>query len=144
MTDCRFPLCNRKSEHDGYCFAHAVHFGIDKPKKQKLPIAKVSEKRKVTNKEYKTIVKEMFAKNNKCQIKQSGCTSIAQGLHHIRKRLPSNITDRNNLIRACNNCNLWVENNPLEAIKLGFSISRFAAIAHREEDLNATIIQPIK
>lgn len=125
MSDyCTYPLCKRVVSRNGFCFLHAVHFAGEKIKEKPKPISKVSEKRKVSDKEYKGIVKEMLKADPNCEIKEVGCTGKAQGLHHKQKRLPSNLTDRNNLMRACNNCNLWVENNPLEAIEKGFSISK--------------------
>jgi len=44
--DCSFPLCNRKTDRNGYCFLHAVHFTGPKAKEAPKPIAKVSEKKK--------------------------------------------------------------------------------------------------
>lgn len=127
---CKFPCCFRHPEKNGYCVGHKMYASsavsaADKVKDDKpYEIPKVSEKRKVSNKEYKAVVKEILKADPNCEIKEVGCTGKAQGLHHKQKRLPSNLTDRNNLMRACNNCNLWVENNPLEAIEKGFSISK--------------------
>jgi hypothetical protein len=60
-----------------------------------------------------------------CEIKAVGCTGIAQGLQHKIKRSSKNLLDRKNLLRSCNNCNTWIENNPLEAIAMGVSASKF-------------------
>lgn len=96
----------------------------DEGVKPKAVPAKKSAKRKIEHKEYKKIVKEMLAENPLCEIKEEGCAIVAEGLHHKQKRLPSNYLDRDNLMRACNNCNSWIENNPLEAIEKGYSISK--------------------
>lgn len=89
----------------------------------KIPIKSV--KRIVEEKLYKKIVKEMLAENPNCEIKETGCQVKATGLHHITKRSPKNYTDRNNLKRACNNCQLWVELNPIEAIEKRHSKSKY-------------------
>lgn len=123
---CKFPCCFRHPEKNGYCIGHKIYAGESNTTaapKQKT-IAKVSEKRKGVNKEYRLIVKDMLKTNPNCEIKEVGCTGKAQGLHHKQKRLPSNITDRNNLMRACNSCNTWVENHPQEAIEKGLTISK--------------------
>lgn len=88
-------------------------------------IAKVSEKRKVVNRVYKKIVKDMALANNQCEIKSPECTGLMQGADHIQKRSPGNLTDRKNLKRACNACNLFKELNPQWAIDNGHSKSRF-------------------
>jgi 5-methylcytosine-specific restriction endonuclease McrA len=93
--------------------------------KAQKPVNKKSDTRKEEEKEYKKIVVDMMKVSNKCEIKEEGCTIVASGLHHKVKRSPGNLLDRNNLIRACSNCNLWVELNPLEAIEKGYSISKF-------------------
>lgn len=95
---------------------------LPKPTK---PIAKKSDKRKEVDKEYRKIVKEFLKKNPNCEIKAPGCDKIATGLHHLVKRSPNNLTDRKNLKRACNSCQLWIEENPVESMKLGHSKSKF-------------------
>lgn len=96
------------------------------PEKEKLKaIAKQSDKRKVDQKAYRKIVKEMLAENPNCEIKEEGCEKVATGLHHQKKRTPATFLDKRYLIRSCNNCNLWVELHPLEAIEKGYSLSKF-------------------
>lgn len=118
-----------------------------KPEKEPTkPIAKVADKRKEVNKEYHKIVKEMLKENPWCEIKETGCEKISTGLHHQKKRTPDTILDKRFLIRSCNNCNLWCELHPLEAIEKEYSISKFApvVIAHHDTELNTTIIEPVK
>ena len=122
---CQFPLCKRISNHDGYCFHHKMYSSKPVVKKAQKGIAKVSEKRKAEQKEYVKIVAEMLAENPDCAIKETGCQTIASGLHHQRKRTPATFLDKRFLIRACSNCNLWVELHPLEAIAKGHSLSKF-------------------
>lgn len=88
-------------------------------------IAKMSAKRKEVNKEYNKIKKEMLTKDDRCKIKSPECTGKAQGLDHRQKRSPSNLIKIDNLLAACNACNLYKEVNPIWATNNGFSISRF-------------------
>lgn len=122
---CTFPLCKQNEYKNGLCINHHRIYNTaqEQPKKQ-APIASKSDKRKQLDKEYRKLVKEMLKENNVCEIKAPGCTGKAQGLHHIQKRTTKNLLDRNNLLRACNSCNLWIEEHPLEAIEKGFSKSK--------------------
>lgn len=99
--------------------------GILPEKKEGKGIAVFSEKRKKANKIYNKIVKEILSKDKRCKIKAPGCTAIAQGLHHIVKRSPGNLTDKENLIPACNHCNSYLESHDMWARKHGFVKSKF-------------------
>jgi len=101
--------------------------GIDPPseKKEQKPIPKVSEKRKITNREYKRLVKDILGKDGNCKIKSPVCTGKASGLHHLQKRSPKNLTKKGNLIPACSACNLFIETDPEWAKENGFTISKF-------------------
>lgn len=125
MEQCKFPLCKRHAEKNGYCIGHRIYAGEEKPKKG---IAKYSEKRAELQKEYRKLVKTMLEENKRCEIKAPGCTKKAEGLHHLQKRSPKNMLDRSNLKRACNHCNLYIETNPAWAEEKGFSISKHKVI----------------
>lgn len=90
--------------------------------KKKQPLAKKSAGRKVDDKEYKKIVKEMLAESNWCELNTPVCTVTAQGLHH-KKRRGSNYLNRKYLLRSCNACNEYVEANPKYALEKGLSVS---------------------
>jgi hypothetical protein len=122
---CEYPLCSRITERNGFCFLHATHFAGAKPSKEQKKIAARSDKRVKDQKEYVKIVKSMLAENPNCEIKMEGCQTKATGLHHKQKRGPKNFLDRANLLRACNNCQLFVELNSKTALSKGFTISRF-------------------
>jgi hypothetical protein len=96
-----------------------------KEEKKKKPISIKSVKRMAEERLYKKQLKEILAENPNCEIKSPGCTKVATGLHHLQKRSPKNYRKRENLIRACNNCNLFVENNPNDPISKKVTISRF-------------------
>jgi len=96
------------------------------PEKEKLKaIAKQSDKRKVDQKAYRKIVKEMLKENKYCMVKAPGCTKLAQGLHHVVKRSPSNLLDKTNLLPCCNFCNGFLENNDAWGRERGFVKSKF-------------------
>ena len=122
---CNFPLCKSKEERHGYCISHAKYFAGPKVKKLPIGVNKVSDKRKVEQKQYVQIVKEMIDEDPLCSIKEDGCQILATGLHHQKKRSPATFLDQNFLIRACDNCNSFCELFPLEAIAKGYSISKF-------------------
>jgi hypothetical protein len=125
---CVFPLCSRKPEHNGLCFLHKIYSGVPQEKKKAAPIPKKSDKRKVEEKQYKKIVKDMLTENNKCELNVQGvCIRKAQGLHHMKKRTGKNYLDKQYLKRACNPCNLFCETHPKEAMELGLIISKFKA-----------------
>lgn len=100
--------------------------GFSAPKEKKpVKISVMNAKRMAQQRLYRKIVKEMLSENPRCEIKAPGCTGIAEGLQHKIKRSPKNLLDRKNLLRSCNSCNTWIENNPLQAIAMGVSVSKF-------------------
>jgi hypothetical protein len=122
---CTFPNCRSNQVRDGYCIGHAkMMTSIPVPKKTK-PIPKKSEGRKDIEKDYRKLVGQTLKKQPFCQVKATGCTNIAQGLHHIKKRTKENMCDPDNVIPCCNACNLWIEENPIKAIEMGVSKSKF-------------------
>jgi hypothetical protein len=97
--------------------------GIKPPEEKAVkPIAKKSAKRKTEEKEYKKIVAEMLKADKRCELLTPACTKVAQGLHHMKKR-GANYLDRKYLKRACNACNVYVEQHPQYALDNGLSLS---------------------
>lgn len=141
---CKFPNCRLHPQPNGYCIGHQA-FASFKPVKVPKKINNESEKRKQDDKKYKKIVKELAAKSNKCQIKSPVCTKIMEGLHHIVKRSPDNLLDKNNLLRSCNACNNYCEDHPKWALENLVSKSKFkkknVIIAEHDDEVKATIIQ---
>ena len=87
---CRFPLCKRISNHDGYCFHHKMYSSKPVVKKAQIGIAKVSDKRK----KQKVILAKILAVkieavNGECQLKLPGCTFFASEPDHIQKASPT-------------------------------------------------------
>lgn len=122
---CQFPLCKRHAEKNGFCIHHRIYASEKMTEKKPVPVKKVSAKRKVVDKEYKKIVKDLLGKNKRCEVKSPVCTGIAQGLNHKQKRSPKNITKLDNLERACNACNLYIEQNPVWAKEHNHFISKY-------------------
>ena len=105
-----------------------VCFGKSKPEEEKKVkhISTKSVKRKCEEKLYNRQKKEMLAEDPFCEIKIPGvCTKVATGLHHLQKRSPKNYRKRENLVRSCNECNLFIEENPTDPLSKKFTISRF-------------------
>lgn len=96
-----------------------------KEERPKVRISIMTVKRMAQQRLYRKIVKEMIEEDPRCEIKAPGCTGKAEGLQHKVKRTSKNLLDRKNLLRSCNSCNTWIENNPLEAIAMGVSVSKF-------------------
>lgn len=106
-----------------------VCFGNKKQEEKKVKISVKSVKRLAEERLYKKQLKEMLAENPNCEIKIPGvCSKIATGLHHLQKRSPRNYRKRENLIRACSECNLFIEENPTHELSKKFTISRFKKI----------------
>ena len=96
-----------------------------KRKDKKKGIRHFSEKREKKQREYRKLVSEILKEDNRCKVNAPGCLLTASGLHHKQKRTIKNLTDKNNLIPACNNCQTWIEEHPKEAEQKGLSISKF-------------------
>lgn len=87
-------------------------------------IAKLSEKGKAADKEYKKLIKLKLKNSPPCQMKTPACTGKAQGGHH-KKRRGKNLMNEAKLVLSCNSCNNWVENNHTQAKNMGLLESKF-------------------
>ena len=92
---------------------------------KKKSIARVSEKRKVENKEYSKEAKAYLAAHPVCEAQVvENCTGKSIEIHHRRKR--NSKDDRinpDNFLATCRPCHLWVESHPKQAKELGLSES---------------------
>jgi hypothetical protein len=127
---CNFPNCNSRAVHGGYCIGHAKMMGTPKPDKAKKPIAKKSEKLTQETKEYKKLSAEFLKRpeNQICKIKMEGCTIRATQVHHSAGRSGKQLTNVEDFIPSCTNCNLKVEIKTLEGKDLGVKKSRLGKI----------------
>lgn len=63
-----------------------------------------------------------------------GCTRRMQGLHHLRKQSQGGARcDPANVLRSCNACNGWVEDNPRLALEAGLVLRPGAERAAPED-----------
>ena len=124
---CRFPLCKRISEHDGYCFHHKMYSDKAPKKKVQAEIPKQSARRKRERPILKKILATKIAAcDGECQLKLPGCTFYAEEPDHVQKSSPNNYIDPKNINPSCRNCNGVKEKLVKLAKKKGLSKSRFA------------------
>jgi 5-methylcytosine-specific restriction endonuclease McrA len=63
-----------------------------------------------------------------CELRCSPyCTRVGTGSHHLLKRSQGGGHDLANLRWACDPCNTWVEDNPVEAHALGLVVKSWEA-----------------
>jgi hypothetical protein len=92
--------------------------------KKRYKIAQYSKKRQAANSEYAEKSRP-FWKDLPCQIKSPVCTGMAQGVHHRKgKATIKLLLDKRYWMRACNQCNSYVESHHEWAARLGFKLSR--------------------
>jgi len=108
-----------------YCNAVNKHFSfqcglkpLDKKKKRKV----LSKKKKKSLAIYRDLRDEYFKNNPICEF--DGCNSRELTLHHAKGRIGSNLTDIRYFKSLCLTHHQFVEENPLEAIKMGLSFKR--------------------
>jgi hypothetical protein len=75
------------------------------------------------NREYSKLRRKFLTDNSICRAKISKCTVVATDVHHMRGRGIYHL-DVDTWLPVCRNCHTWIENNPVDAKELGFSISR--------------------
>lgn len=120
MKDVVCKYCQEINKHHSFkCFYKPKKQSISKPKK---PIAKFSNKKLVDLKQYRKLRDEYFKLNPICEFK--GCYSTEITLHHAKGRIGRNLTDISYFKSLCLAHHRFVEDNPLEAIKMGLSIKR--------------------
>lgn len=101
-----------------------IKLGMRAASGKKLPksVPMKSAKMKIDDPQYKKLVREMLAADDRCELLTPNCTGKAEGLHH-QKRRGALLLVKKYLKRSCNACNGWVEKHPLEALKQGLSVS---------------------
>lgn len=119
------PCINNDIYEDGLCYYH-YKYGAEKPVKEKkvYEIPKESKKRAAENRIDRQQNKEIREKRPRCEMNLTGCTGWAEGVQHKGGRIGKRLTDVNNKIPACNNCNLRAETHPKEALGKQVSKSR--------------------
>lgn len=94
------------------------------PAKQikRQPIAKVSKKRAVQNREYYKVKLDFMIHHPKCQVCH---IKYSKDIHHKRGRIGDLLTDSNYFLAVCRSCHEKIETSPDWARKMGFSENRF-------------------
>lgn len=130
VDECEFPNCRSNKVRGSYCIGHAKMMGVEKPPKDKKPIAKKGDKLKEETKEYKKLSTEFLkrSENQECKIKMEGCTGKATQVHHSAGRSGKQLTNVEDFIPSCTNCNLKCEIQTLEAKELGAKKSRLGKV----------------
>lgn len=120
MKDVVCKYCHAINKHHSFkCFYKPKKETVSKPKNQ---IAKFSDKKLIELKEYRKLRDEYFKLNPICEF--DGCNSTEITLHHAKGRIGNNLTDIRYFKSLCLNHHQFVEENPLEAIKIGLSFKR--------------------
>jgi hypothetical protein len=102
-----------------------------RPKKEKkqsylrrVPIKRVSVKRKEQNKIYSFKRKLFLAANPFCEIKSPDCTYTAPVIHHKKGREGDLFLDETFWAASCESCNIYVEINDAWAREHGHKLSK--------------------
>ena len=103
---CKESGCPNVPGVSGFCCKHGSKVKVTKP------ISRVSDKRKIVNRNLGKIIKELKATVEICTIKSPVCNGLVQTGNHIQKRLPNNIDDPDNIEACCYPCNKYVEDFP--------------------------------
>jgi hypothetical protein len=91
-------------------------------RKYKKPQAK-SVKMQEKDRAYTIIRKSFLSENPVCNAGLPGCTVQATEVHHKKGRGKYHLVV-DTWLPVCRSCHQWIEENPQEAIELGYSISR--------------------
>jgi hypothetical protein len=92
-------------------------------KKPKTKIKPVSSKQAKALTEYAKVRKQFLADHLYCQANLTGCTTVVQDVHHTTGR-GANLSNVNTFLAVCRTCHRFIEDNPAEALKMGFSKKR--------------------
>lgn len=119
---CSWPTCNETAIKNEYCFQHNRIYGRPDAKKEKTPIAKVSESRKDDLKEYRKLRKAFLIAHPKCQVK--GCQKVSMEVHHKEGRIGEKLNDVMTFLAVCDEHHRLIEENPQWAKEQKYSKSR--------------------
>ena len=90
---------------------------------QSMLLPAKSKKRAVLDQLYSVSRQQFLARNPFCNARLDGCTANATDIHHKAGR-SKNYLDVLTWLPVCRTCHQWIELHPLEAKKMGLSISR--------------------
>jgi hypothetical protein len=93
---------------------------------KKIPfrrIKKISNKQAAMLQEYAQVRKAFLAEHLYCEANLTGCLTVASQVHHKQGR-GANLSNVETFLAVCGVCHRYIEDNPTEALKMGFSKSR--------------------
>lgn len=141
---CKFPLCKRFAEKNGYCIGHRIYASqsteslkekndsaavkkTDKPvsfSKIKTAIKKVSLKMADIKKQLKKLYPQFLKKHPFCEINSPVCTKVATCINHKKGRGKNEILNEETWEASCTACNGYIEENDSWARENGHKVSR--------------------
>ena len=113
--------------HEGkrYCkdCCYSLNINSKPTKKANKPLSKKSDKQTKLDAAY-SIIRASFLKANPfCKAKLPGCTIVATDVHHKAGR-GVYMLDSTLFLAVCRICHNQIEENPIMAKEMGFSVSR--------------------
>ena len=90
--------------------------------KRQQPIRKVSTKRAKQMRAYKLVRSTYLVENSICEC--VGCYQPSTDVHHMKGRSGDRLVDEEFFLAVCRSCHMEIENQPIWAKKMGYSISR--------------------
>lgn len=127
---CSHKNCDTPVFSKGYCMYHWRTEVLSKQtlkQTNKTPakafkITPISKNRAEALKKYRRLRDKYFEEHPVCEF--PGCNSTRITLHHKRGRIGAFLTDKRHFCSLCIPHHRFVEENPLEAYKLGLSDNR--------------------
>jgi len=106
--------------------SQAVTGKKNKPTNNK-PLARHSLKRAKQERDYSKIRKAYLLSSNTCKAQlPNTCTHHSTEVHHKMGRIGDLLTNIKYWLPVCRQCHQWIEEHPIEAKELGFSLNRLA------------------
>jgi hypothetical protein len=110
---------------------------LERRKEKKLlakkPLNKKSSKQEKLNAIYLLLRADYLKANRFCKAKLSGCQLNATDIHHKAGR-GKFMLDQSTFLAVCRICHNQIEENPIMAKEMGFSLSREEAHGNKEQD----------
>lgn len=96
--------------------------GKNNKAKKRKPIRHISKKRQKQEVAYQVLRKVYLATHPACEAKISKeCAGLSNQVHHMAGRIGELLNDDTKFLATCGPCHMWIENNRIAAIELGFS-----------------------
>jgi hypothetical protein len=127
-----------KSEgREKYCrqcwSCHKTSSGVRQTSAKRTTLSPRSPKQKRIDAAYTVLRKTYLDAHGMCEAHLDGCGTYATEIHHKSGR-GEYMLDQSTYMAVCRNCHNWIENNPAEAKRLGFSNNRLNLKNDEETD----------